>query len=163
MNNKIDELQCLCGSQVKYNSCCQPYHDDTNRPDTAEQLMRSRFTAYAMRNTDYLLKTWDTSKRPDEIDFSKEGVVWTKLEIVSTKKGKATDSKGLVEFKAYYESDNEEYVMKEMSRFKKQVGQWLYLDGLVSSVGKVGQQTNQGKNAPCSCGSGKKFKRCCGK
>ena len=159
----MNELLCLCGSQVKYNACCQPYHDDKKRPDTAENLMRSRFAAYAMRNSEYLLKTWDTGKRPEEINFSKEDVVWTKLEIVSTKKGSASDSKGLVEFKAYYESENEEYVMKEMSRFKKQAGQWMYMDGLVSSVGKVGQQTNQGKNAPCSCGSGKKFKRCCGK
>ncbi len=154
---------CLCGSQADYSSCCQPFHDNKNSPNSAECLMRSRFTAYAMRKTDYLLKTWDASKRPEEIDFSKEDVVWTKLEIVSIKKGGANDSKGLVEFKAYYMMDNEEYVMKELSRFKKLAGQWMYLDGLVNSVVKVGEQTNQGKNAPCSCGSGKKFKRCCGK
>ncbi len=159
----MNELMCLCGSQVNYNACCQPYHDNKKRPDTAENLMRSRFTAYAKRNANYLLNTWDISKRPEEIDFSKEDVIWTKLEIVSTKKGRTTDSKGLVEFKAYYESENEEYVMKEMSQFKKQAGQWMYMDGLVSSVCKVGQQTNLGKNASCSCGSGKKFKRCCGK
>jgi len=159
----MNEQMCLCGSQVKYNACCQPYHESKKVPDTAEYLMRSRFTAYAMRNSEYLLKTWDSSKRPETIDFSKENVVWTKLEIVPTKKGSTNDKKGLVEFKAYYESEDEEYVMKEMSRFKKHAGQWVYIDGLVSSVGKVGQQTNLGKNAPCSCGSGKKFKRCCGK
>ncbi len=162
MENEI-ELNCFCGSQVNYSSCCQPFHEYKKSPDSAECLMRSRFTAYAMRNVDYLLKTWDASKRPEEIDFSKEDAVWTKLEIVSTKKGGANDSKGLVEFKAFYMLDNDEYVMKEMSRFQKKAGQWMYLDGLVSSVVKVGQQTNQGRNAPCSCGSGKKFKRCCGK
>lgn len=157
------ELMCLCGSQLNYSSCCQLFHEKEKFADSAEDLMRSRFTAYAMRKTDYLLNTWDVSKRPKEIDFSKEDVVWTSLEIVSTKKGQVHDNKGLIEFKAYYKSDDEEYVMKELSRFKKQAGQWVYLDGLVSSVVKVGQQTNQGRNALCSCGSGKKFKRCCGK
>lgn len=156
-------LMCLCGSQADYSACCQPFHDYTEVPHTAECLMRSRFTAYAKQNVDYLLKTWDVSKRPKEIDFSKEEVEWTRLEIVSTKKGGEKDSKGLVEFKAFYRQDDEEYVMKEMSRFIKTAGQWKYLDGLVNSVAKAGQETNQGKNAPCSCGSGKKFKRCCGK
>lgn len=131
---------------------------------TAEQLMRSRFTAYAQHNEDYLLATWDQSKRPDSIDFSKEdNVEWTHLEIIGRKKGGEQDSKGIVEFKAYYLMDGEEYAMHEISRFVKKEGKWFYLDGMVKSVGKVGQQVNQGKNAPCPCGSGKKFKRCCGK
>ena len=157
------EVICLCGSQVDYSSCCQPFHDNEKLPDSAESLMRSRFTAYAMQKTDYLLKTWDVSKRPEDINFSKEEAVWTKLAIVSTKKGSTKDSKGLVEFKAYYRLENEEYVMNEVSRFKKKAGQWMYLDGLVKSVVKVGKKTHQGRNAACSCGSGKKFKRCCGK
>ncbi len=154
---------CLCGSNVPYSSCCQPLHLYSKKPDTATCLMRSRFTAYAMQNSSYLLETWVEAKRPKNIDFSKEKSEWTKLEIVKTKKGEIKDSKGLVEFKAFYVIDNEEYVMKEISRFQKKSGQWLYLDGLVSSTGKVTQSENQGKNAPCSCGSGKKFKRCCGK
>ncbi len=100
---------------------------------------------------------------PREINFSKEDAEWTKLEILKTKKGGEKDSKGIVEFKAYYSQNNEAYVMNEISRFKKSSGRWLYLDGLVKSVKKVSEQTMQGKNAPCSCGSGKKLKRCCGK
>ncbi len=53
--------------------------------------------------------------------------------------------------------------MTEISRFVKKADRWLYLDGVVKSVTKANQPSNQGKNAPCSCGSGKKFKRCCGK
>jgi len=125
--------------------------------------MRSRFTAYANKNESYLLETWSGSKRPELIDFSKEEAVWTKLEIVKTKKGSKKDSKGIVEFKAFYSLENEPYVMTEISRFIKKSDRWFYLDGVVKSVSKINQQVNQGKNAPCSCGSGKKFKRCCGK
>ena len=154
---------CVCSSDKKYLDCCGIFHSAEQTPLTAESLMRSRFTAYAMQNEAYLLATWDSDKRPEQINFSKEEAKWTKLEIIKTKKGGEKDSKGIVEFKAYYIQDDEEYVMNEISRFKKLAGRWLYLDGLVKSVAKIGQQNNQGKNSPCTCGSGKKFKRCCGK
>jgi len=158
-----DETLCLCGSNLQYQLCCQPLHDLQQKPDTAESLMRSRFTAYARQDSSYLLQTWDPAKRPESINFSNEEAVWTRLEIINTKKGKEKDNKGIVEFKAFYRQESVEYVMNEVSRFKKKDGKWFYLDGVVKSVVKVDQQTNQGKNAPCSCGSGKKYKRCCGK
>ena len=157
------KTNCLCGSEIEYSLCCEPFHKKTSIPLTAEALMRSRFTAYAAKNESYLLETWGASKRPESIDFSKEEAVWTNLDIVKTKKGSKKDSKGIVEFKAYYTLENEPYVMNEISRFIKNADRWLYLDGIVKSVAKVNQQSNQGKNAPCACGSGKKFKRCCGK
>ena len=124
--------------------------------------MRSRFTAYALRNAAYLLDTWDATVRPGAIDFSREKIDWHRLEIVATKKGGIKDSKGVVEFKAFYRENGEEHVLHEVSRFTKINGRWFYLNGVMKSIGKIGQQTNQGKNALCSCGSGKKFKRCCG-
>lgn len=154
---------CLCGSEVSYSLCCQSFHQHKQRPPTAECLMRSRFTAYAMHNARYLLETWDSATRPKEIDFSNDNAKWTKLEIVKTKKGGRKDSKGLVEFKAYYTLDGEKHIMSEISRFQKKSGQWQYLDGKVKGISKESLSENQGKNAPCSCGSGKKFKRCCGK
>lgn len=126
--------------------------------------MRTRFTAYAMHNEAYLLKTWDSTKRPAGIDFSKDQAQWLKLHIVMCKKGQAADHKGLVEFKAYYQQDGETHIMTEISRFKKTAGRWFYLDGVVKSIAQANtQQSNQGHNAPCPCGSGKKYKRCCGK
>ncbi len=125
--------------------------------------MRSRFTAFSMHNEDYLLESWDPKTRPAKVDFSKDIADWQRLEIVNTKKGTAKDRKGVVEFKAFYLLDGEEHVMNEVSRFHKLNGRWHYLDGAVKSIAKAGQQTNLGKNAPCSCGSGKKLKRCCGK
>ncbi len=124
--------------------------------------MRSRYSAYALRNASYLQNTWDNTVRPELIDFSRENLEWQHLEIIATKKGGAKDAKGIVEFKAYYLQDGEEYVMNEISQFTHRADGWFYLDGRVKSIGKVGLQTNLGKNAPCSCGSGKKFKRCCG-
>lgn len=125
--------------------------------------MRSRFSAYARRDVDYLLATWDASKRPANIDFSKETAQWQKLTIVDTKKGGAQDSKGIVEFKAYYRQDGEDYFMHEISRFVKSDSRRRYLDGVIKAAGKVVANTDTGKNAPCACGSGKKFKRCCGR
>jgi SEC-C motif-containing protein len=154
---------CRCGSNLQYDFCCRTFHEKIKTPITAESLMRSRFTAYAMQNEAYLLETWEAGKRPEAINFSKEVSEWTKLEILKTKKGKEKDIKGIVEFKAYYTQDGEGYVMNEISRFTKASGRWVYLDGLVKSVKKVTEQAGQSKNAPCSCGSGKKFKRCCGK
>lgn len=126
--------------------------------------MRSRFTAYATHNDDYLLKTWDRSKRPGRIDFSREDKLeWIRLEIVSVKKGGNKDRKGLVEFKAYYSLKEQDYCLHEISRFIKKDGRWFYVDGVIKSVGRVGSRLEQGRNKLCPCGSGKKFKRCCAK
>lgn len=153
---------CLCGSGQKYDQCCGLYHSESSLPATAEILMRSRFTAYAQRNADYLRATWDSGKCPENIDFSRETAIWQRLEIVDTKKGGPQDDKGMVEFKAFYLQDGEECVLHEVSRFIKKEGRWLYLDGVIKSLGKISATVNLGKNAPCPCGSGKKFKRCCG-
>lgn len=154
---------CLCGSDLTYDQCCGQLHSGKTHTTTAKTLMRSRFTAYAMRNGNYLLQTWDTASRPEAIDFSKETGEWTSLDIISSKKGTEKDSKGIVEFKAYFTQDGEAKVMNEISRFVKKQGHWFYLDGKVKSVGSSSGPVNQGLNAPCACGSGKKFKRCCGK
>jgi SEC-C motif-containing protein len=154
---------CPCGSGSDYPDCCGQYHNGGKTAPTAEALMRSRFSAFALHLEDYLLATWDKSKRPVRVDFSKDTMDWQRLEIIGCKKGKAGDSKGIVEFKAYYRHNGEEFVMHEISRFTKQNGDWRYLDGVVKSIAKPGQLTDKGLNAPCGCGSGKKFKRCCGK
>lgn len=164
MNTLIPEQNtCLCGSDLCYVECCGPYHSGEKFPTTAEALMRSRFTAYARRDAEYLLTTWDASKRPKAIDFSKETAVWEKLSIVKTKKGGKLDSKGIVEFKAYYTQDNQPCFLHEISNFVKSGQHWLYLDGVIKAAGKVPAETGSGRNALCACGSGKKFKHCCGR
>lgn len=154
---------CLCGSGLAHSACCGLYLSGRERPTTAEQLMRSRFTAYAKRDVDYLLASWDAGKRPANIDFSKETAQWQKLEILNCKKGGVKDNKGIVEFKAFYNQDGEDCFMHEISRFIKTDQCWLYLDGVIKAAGKVQSTSSAGRNAPCDCGSGKKFKRCCGR
>lgn len=157
----LTRSDCLCGSGLSYDRCCGLYHSGTAVPDEALVLMRARFTAYARRNVDFLESTWVKEKCPEKIDFSKENAAWIRLEIIQIKKGKLKDQKGLVEFKAYFLTDGEEFALHEISRFIKQNGRWFYLDGAVKSIAKVGSHFELGRNAPCPCGSGKKYKRCC--
>ena len=108
MNN---QTLCLCGSGVAYQQCCEPFHSGEKFPATAEALMRSRYTAYVLRNAVYLQETWNTTSRPEKIDFSRENIDWLRLEIIDIKKGAIKDSKGVVAFKAFYVQDGEEHVM----------------------------------------------------
>jgi SEC-C motif-containing protein len=93
--------------------------------------MRSRYSAYVVKNADYLLATWHKSTRPNEIDFSQDNTKWQKLVILHTKKGGVNDDKGRVEFNAFYVQDGEERLVHEISRFKKIAGRWFYVDGVL--------------------------------
>ncbi len=124
---------CLCGSNLDYQQCCEPFHSGQIHPSTALALMRSRYTAYVLRNVPYLQETWDVTKRPAAIDFSRENITWLRLEIVDFKIGGVNDTKGIVTFKAFYQQDDLECVMNEISRFTKTNGRWLYLDGVISA------------------------------
>ena len=80
------QLICLCGSGFNYQECCEPFHSGEKKPTTAVALMRSRYTAYVLRNAVYLQETWDATRRPKLIDFSKEKIDWLRLEIIDIKK-----------------------------------------------------------------------------
>ncbi|MGR9107685.1 MAG: YchJ family protein [Gammaproteobacteria bacterium] len=155
---------CRCGSGLPYPECCGPLHDGSVHALTAEQLLRSRFSAYALRNANYLMGTWDPVSRPAQIDFSEEDnpVEWVCLEILRCKKGAATDRKGIIEFKAYSLVDGNERMMHEVSQFRKIENRWFYCEGEIRSHEKPGSKIAVGRNAACPCGSGKKAKRCCG-
>ncbi|WP_347989427.1 YchJ family protein [Methylomonas sp. AM2-LC] len=157
-----ENMLCLCGTGLNYSQCCAPYHRGEALAPTAEALMRSRFSAYTRRDGEYLLASWVVAKRPAKIDFSKETAEWQSLQIVSCKKGGQGDTKGIVEFKAFYLQDAEACYLHEISRFEKLAGRWLYVDGLIKAAGKLNAHIDTGRNAMCGCGSGKKFKRCCG-
>jgi SEC-C motif-containing protein len=148
---------CPCGSGNSYRHCCCNYHSGELYPATAEALMRSRYTAYVLKNADYLLGSWSPKTRPVQIDFSMPAVNWSGLEIIAIKKGTATDDKGMISFKAFYKADGKDHVMNEVSRFSKIAGRWYYVDGIVKENHK-----STSRNSLCPCGSGKKYKRCCG-
>ena len=124
--------------------------------------MRSRFTAFQLRNPGYLKVTWDPVKRPKQLGFDQDERTWSSLEVVKTIGGGEADERGVVEFKAKYELGEDTYLFHEISRFIRQDGRWLYLDASFPFHGKIAHQGKPVKNAPCPCGSGKKYKKCCG-
>jgi SEC-C motif-containing protein len=161
------ESNCPCCSGKKYSECCQPFHSGKARPDTAEKLMRSRYCAYVVGNMDYLAETSDPRFR-DSFDaeaalaWSKESE-WLGLEIVATRNGKAGDSEGEVEFKARYRRGSKEMVHHEVSLFTFPMNEkrWFYTDGK-EVIEPIRAEPKVGRNDPCPCGSGKKFKKCHG-
>lgn len=153
---------CFCGSGLAYQACCGIYHAGEAEPAGAEALMRARYSAFVTKNESYLLSTWATKTRPSVLDLSGDRTVWQKLEIISTQLGQEGDSEGWVEFKAHYQLDSASHLMQERSYFQHTSGRWYYVDGVVQFL-KHALSEKPGKNAPCFCGSGKKFKRCCGR
>ncbi|MEX1115923.1 MAG: YchJ family metal-binding protein [Akkermansiaceae bacterium] len=124
---------CPCKSRETYAACCEPFHLGRARPETAEQLMRSRYSAYFFRLVDYLVvTTHPDSRAPDlgsRIAESIYQVNWRFLTIVGTSKGGKADKTGKVEFVAEYFEDEQPQKLHERSRFKRFKGDWKYLDG----------------------------------
>ncbi len=127
-NNANDSL-CLCGSGQNYHRCCLPFHTRKTYPETAEQLMRSRYAAYALHLKNYLLETWDVSTRPGEIEFE-NGLAWKSLTINSCKKGRLKDKQGWVTFTASYQVGLDHAKLQEKSYFIRDgQGHWCYVAG----------------------------------
>lgn len=125
-----EQASCPCGSGKTYGACCGRYIDDGRLPDTAEQLMRSRYTAFVRANENYLANTWHPSTRPDDLGVAvTDAVKWLGLEIKHTQAGGPDDSAGVVEFVARYKLNGKATRMHEVSRFVRENGQWLYVDG----------------------------------
>lgn len=125
-------MKCPCGSGQKYAECCEPFHQQVDYPETAKQLMCSRYSAYVLKMADYLLQSWDESTRPPTLSFD-DNINWLKLRIIKTKKGGSGDKQGMVLFKATFEADNEKSVMTEKSQFRRNArNHWVYLKGDVS-------------------------------
>lgn len=158
---------CPCGSGLAYAKCCGPLIDKGKPAKTAEALMRSRYTAYTLANVDHLRRTLRESDRgsfdPDAaLDWARRAD-WKSLEIVSCEAGGESDAHGIVEFVAHYEVDGHEQAHHERASFAREHGDWVFLDGRVIGVDPyVREVPKVGRNEPCPCGSGKKFKKCCG-
>ena len=122
-------INCPCGSGSLLKNCCNLYISGDGKPDTAEKLMRSRYTAYVLKDSVYILKTWHPSSRPKFFDLSRENICWKKLKILSCDKGGVSDMEGEVFFRASYEHVGKKYCIQELSRFVKESGVWIYLLG----------------------------------
>ncbi|OZD04580.1 hypothetical protein CH275_15455 [Rhodococcus sp. 06-235-1A] len=123
--------RCPCSSGDTFDACCEPYlRGDASAP-TAEKLMRSRFTAFAVGDVDYLRASWHPDTAPTELELDPDQR-WYRLDIVGVEAGGMFDDAGTVEFRARYKHPEGAGTMTEVSRFVRTAGSWLYLDGVVS-------------------------------
>ena len=166
----MDMTPCPCRktapTPLPYATCCQPYVEGKVMAPTAEALMRSRYSAFAAGALDYLVETVAPEQRHD-IDrgalqaWSKEST-WNGLDIVETVAGGENDTTGIVEFVAHFTRNRTRESHHERAQFRKEDGRWYFVDG-ARPKGKPVVKTNDiGRNDPCPCGSGKKYKKCCG-
>ncbi len=149
---------CPCGSGALYEACCGPRHDGTRPAETAEALMRSRYAAFAKAQVDYLVATHDAPATAGErraLEAFSKGVTWLGLTVHGAERGGAGDELGFVEFTARYLEGPDEVSLRERSRFRRRDGPWVYVDGTPAVTKRKVE-----RNAPCPCGSGRKFKQC---
>lgn len=126
---------CPCGSDEPFGRCCLPLHLGERQADTAEALMRARYSAYAAGDLDYVWQTWHPKTRPAKL--AETGLTWTGLEIVDTVDGRAGDESGEVEFRAHYIENRRSGrsapgvggTLHERSRFAVRARRWFYVDG----------------------------------
>ncbi|MGC4090969.1 MAG: YchJ family protein [Polyangiaceae bacterium] len=160
-------MTCPCGKGESIETCCGPYIDGSKIPDTAEALMRSRYTAFATGKVDYIVATHDPERRSEvdeqgAADWSKNSE-WLGFELISSEKGGPSDDAGVVEFVAKYKIKGVTLTHRERSIFRKAGDRWVFVDGqMVNGPPVKRTEPRVGRNDPCHCGSGKKYKRCHG-
>ncbi len=154
---------CPCCSGSPFGDCCAPLlQGDFVAPD-AERLMRSRFTAHAINDFPYLHKTYaETKKTPYVEDEYGNDIAWTKL-VVNSHEPDIRPGVSHVDFSAYFSEDGRDGVMHEKSEFELVDGSWIFTKTLREGPAPVKAAPKVGRNDPCPCGSGKKFKKCCGR
>jgi len=142
---------CLCGSTKEFQECCGEIISHKRHAQTPEELMRSRYSAYANADARYLLfSTTQENQHIEDLDPIEEfcaQVTWLKLDVLNAKGD-------IVEFKAYYKDQEGIKVLHEKSNFLKEDGVWKYKDGELYN-------SKIERNESCPCGSGKKYKKCC--
>lgn len=166
-------LQCYCGSNAPFGSCCEPLITGIKQAASPEALMRSRYSAYVVGNYDYILNTYASSQRQElsveELSQASQGTKWLKLVVKKSEKATElplqslppiSETSSTVTFSAYYKVGSDFYKLHECSSFVQEDNAWRYTTGQIfDDSGLLKPQ----RNAPCFCGSGNKFKRCCGK
>lgn len=140
----MPDLDCPCGSGSTYDDCCGPLHRRQREATTAEQLMRSRYSAYVVGDAAHLVRTWHPEHRPDQLVLD-GGEQWLGLEVLRTRDGGPDDERGVVEFRARFRRGGLDHTLHEVSRFVRlpddadaggpHEGRWVYLRGRDVSLG----------------------------
>jgi SEC-C motif-containing protein len=151
---------------LAFEACCGPVIAGAPAA-TAEALMRSRYSAYAKRSYEHLERSLGTAQRkdyvPEEAKRWAESSEWLGLTILRTEKGGPDDAEGLVEFSARFRAEGKDYEHVETALFGREDGRWVYAGQVPPKGQTVRRETPKvGRNDPCPCGSGRKYKKCCG-
>jgi SEC-C motif-containing protein len=168
MTDQICPCRKSAAEPLAYAQCCQPYVEGREQAPTAEALMRSRYSAFAVGAIEHLARTIAPESRHD-LDlnalerWSKESQ-WNGLDIVETVDGQPGDDHGVVEFIAHFDRQgaSERHHERSTFRFDRKDGCWYFVDGAKPKGKTVVNTEKVGRNDPCPCGSGKKFKKCHG-
>lgn len=174
----MNQTRCYCGNRESFAECCQPFVSGRGQAPTPEQVMRSRYSAFATGNIDYLIATHHPSRRkPDDhvrLAQSADETEWVGLRVLASETVSDSRQRGFVEFVAFYRDKlfstepglAEEAArsavgvpnqLHEKSEFIQEDGKWYYLQGLNLPPIRIS------RNDPCWCGSGKKLKQCHGR
>ncbi len=158
---------CPCGSGQPFEACCGPIISGERPAPTAEALMRSRYSAFATGAIDYLHESLHPHHRHDhDLEATRhwaQDSEWMGLEVRHVEGGGEADQEGRVEFRATYREKGVPRAHHEVGHFARVEGRWYYVDGkLVPPETQRRAAPKVGRNDPCPCGSGKKYKKCCG-
>lgn len=157
---------CPCGSGKDYSQCCEPIIKGESKADTAEDLLRARYSAHAKLEMDFVKNTTHPDQLPKyEATTARnwaEKSTWDHLEIINVEAGRQVDEEGRIEFVAHFRQKDKAKTHHELSHFKRHEGNWYFYDGQGVVPRQVVREHNKtGRNDPCPCGSGKKYKKCC--
>jgi SEC-C motif-containing protein len=156
---------CACGSGRELKDCCEPLLNGGDA-QTAEALMRARYTAHVLGKLDYVEQTCGPEAKAgfnrQDTARSLKDIVWQGLEISRTEKGGKDDDTGVVDFAFRYRFQGQDCVQREIASFERVDGKWTYMDSQIDPKGDPVRVEHVGRNEPCPCGSGKKYKKCCG-
>lgn len=160
----ISPTLCPCGTGVETQSCCEAIISGTTQARTAAELMRARYTAFVTgrMNGDFVRNTTAPETRIGDTGAPSPQIGGLGLDIRRVTAGGPDDQTGTVEFVARLLVQGRSETHHEISRFRREGGQWVYVDGSFPKQPDSRQTKKVGRNDPCPCGSGKKFKHCCG-
>lgn len=164
------DTKCYCGSDLNFADCCRSFLHGERDAQTAEQLMRSRYSAFVVNAFDYLVATHHASTRSAneraELEAQSKQLTWLTLQVLdatqssneqsNTAQAMPSDKYSEVEFKAWFAIGRQLHNLHERSRFMREEDHWFYVDAVFCRDERV----DIGRNDPCFCGSGRKFKHC---
>lgn len=156
----------MAAEPVPYALCCKPALEDGVPAPSAETLMRSRYSAFALGRVDYLHDSLAPEARRDfdrrAIAHWSQSAQWLGLDINGTEGGQPGDETGYVSFTAHYTMDGKRQAHRERSLFRFADGRWYFVEEANVKSAPIVKGHQPGRNDPCPCGSGKKYKKCCG-